>query len=73
MTAPGALRIEVHRDRCLAVGACAHTAPGVFTVVDDVVAVTGDPATAPEAVRLAVDECPMAALELTGDSPPAGR
>jgi ferredoxin len=59
------MRVQVHRDRCLATAACVYTAPGVFTIGEDaVVAVTGDPSTAPDAVRDAVAECPMAALEL---------
>ncbi|WP_158548712.1 ferredoxin [Blastococcus sp. TF02A-26] len=63
-----ALRVRVHRDRCLATAACVYTAPGVFDVGDDaVVAVVGDPDSDPEAVRNAVAECPVAALELVED------
>lgn len=63
-----AVRVEVHRDRCLATAACVYTAPGVFDVGDDaVVAVVGDPETDPQAVRDAVAECPVAALELIED------
>ena len=62
------MRVEVHRDRCLATAACVYTAPGVFDVGDDaVVMVIGDPAADPEAVRNAVAECPVAALELIED------
>ena len=62
------MRVEVHRDRCLATGACVYGAPGVFAVGDDaVVVVVGDPDADPEAVRDAVAECPVAALELVED------
>jgi ferredoxin len=62
------LRVRVHRDRCLATAACVYTAPGVFEVGDDaVVAVVGDPEANPQAVRDAVAECPVAALELVED------
>jgi ferredoxin len=54
----------------MATGACVHTAPGVFAIDDDaVVAVVGDPDASAAAVRLAVEECPMAALDLIGDGP----
>ena len=64
------MQVTVHRELCMATGACVHTAPGVFAIADDaVVAVVGDPDGAAEAVRLAVEECPMAALDLVGDVP----
>ena len=62
------MEVRVPRDRCLATAACVYSAPGVFAIGDDaVVAVVGDPESAPEAVRDAVAECPVAALELIED------
>jgi ferredoxin len=60
--------IEVDRDRCMGSGLCVMYAPGTFehdeqakaTVVDP----TGDPI---DAIRTAVEACPVRALQLLDD------
>jgi ferredoxin len=59
------LRVVVDRDACMGSGMCIVYAPGTFSHDDEAKAVAAEPFGDPiEAVRAAVDACPMAALSL---------
>ncbi len=60
-----ALVVRVDRERCMGSGNCLYWADGVFDLGDDGLAqVVGDPASAADRVRLAVEHCPTQAISV---------
>lgn len=61
------MEITVDRERCMGSGNCSYWAPGIFEVDDEGIAVVaGDPAGHEDKVRLAAENCPTAAITVTG-------
>lgn len=59
------LDIRVQRARCIGSKCCTHTAPGVFALDDQRIAVVVDPAGGTrDQVLLAADECPTGAISV---------
>jgi ferredoxin len=57
------LAIAIDRQICMGSGNCSYWAPGVFDLDDDGIAVViGDPSGSEDAVRLAAENCPTAAI-----------
>ncbi|WP_405182675.1 ferredoxin [Nocardia sp. NBC_01377] len=60
--------VDADREICIGSGMCAMYAPGTFTQDDEAKVVLLDaPTDRVEAVRIAVEACPAAALELVID------
>ena len=59
------LRIEIDRRCCTAMGDCMRTAPGVFEIDEDGIAIVVDAAAADRArIILAAENCPTQAIRL---------
>jgi len=59
------MKVEVDADRCQGHGVCCTLCPEVFSLTDDgyaVTLVTDVPAVHEEAVRAAVNQCPVLAI-----------
>jgi ferredoxin len=63
----GTIDIAIDRDRCMGSGNCAYWAPGVFDLDETGCAVVIGDASDPGRVRLAVENCPTAAISLSDD------
>jgi ferredoxin len=60
------LEIEVDPELCMGSGNCGFSAPGVFDLDDDGIAVVLDPTAAPEEkIILAAQGCPTQAISIT--------
>lgn len=63
-----ALEIEIDRDVCMGSGNCTFTAPGVFGLDDDSIAVVIDPSAAPrDQIVTAAQQCPTGAISVRDD------
>jgi ferredoxin len=61
--------VEIDRDLCMGSGMCIVYAPGTFAHDDQTKAVVMDPAGDPiDAIRNAVQACPMSALHLVSNN-----
>lgn len=61
------MKIEIHRDRCICAGNCTQVAPKYFGQDDSGIVIQLEPTVAEsdlETVKLAVEACPVLAIEL---------
>ena len=67
------MEINVDPERCMGSGNCSYWAPGIFDLDDNGMAVVvGDPTGHEEAVRLAAENCPTAAITVHEHQPQRG-
>ena len=60
--------LSVNREVCMGSGNCVYWAPALFDLDDDGLAVVvGEPASDPEAAKLAADNCPTRAISFDSD------
>ena len=63
------LKIAIDRDLCIGCGNCESTAPEVFKVADDGIAVVIDPKGAEDnLIKEAAESCPVDAISLEDES-----